>query len=140
MKSLYGFEIGSTNYERIYIIHANTELEMKSWMDALYKNIEYLARVVEEQQIQPNNELQLTQKQKLKQKCKIKKKIKNTFKFLKYFYNICYLFLLFNVHIHVCFFVYFLFSLLASELSLEFESTDEFYRRTGNIYIIKKIY
>lgn len=51
MKQLFGFEIHPSKSNRVFVIHAENENEMKEWMNALQQNIDYVARVIEENKL-----------------------------------------------------------------------------------------
>jgi hypothetical protein len=47
MRRLHGFEIGSTKYTRVFVIHAESEQEMREWINCLQENITYVSQVIE---------------------------------------------------------------------------------------------
>ena len=54
MRRLFGWEISSMKYSRVFVIHADSEKEMKEWMSCLQTNIEYVALVIEREKLQRN--------------------------------------------------------------------------------------
>lgn len=52
MRRLFGFEISSMKYSRVFVIHADSEGEMHEWMDCLQRNIDYVSLVIEREKRQ----------------------------------------------------------------------------------------
>jgi WD40 repeat protein len=63
MRRLFGWEIGSMKYSRVFIIHADSESEMNEWIDCLQKNIEYVSLVIEREKLSRNPNAQNQQQQ-----------------------------------------------------------------------------